>query len=76
MPHHRSDDELRVIDQPACIHLRSKAMYVTGDMEPTHIDELYSRANCWCNRTQHSVGPDEGLVSRRYCIPGRDCYTR
>jgi hypothetical protein len=74
MPYHR-DDELPVIGQPACIHLRSKAMYVTGEMNPAHMDE---RANhwqhCWCNRTQHTVGPDQATVGRSDCVPGRDCY--
>jgi hypothetical protein len=75
MPYERSLNEVKTIDQPGCVHLRSKAMYVTGDVDPTHLDELDSHHfYCWCNRTQHVVGPDEGHVDRRECIPGRSCY--
>jgi hypothetical protein len=59
---------------PACIHLRSKAMYVTGDIKnPNHPDEEGSQY-CWCNKTQHVVGPDQVQVERCSCVPGRECY--
>lgn len=75
MSHERTIDELPVVDQPACIYLRSKAIYVTGDIDPKHLDEIGSHEfACWCNRTQHSVGPDEGFVDRRSCVPQRECY--
>lgn len=75
MAYERTINELDVIDQPACIHLRSKGMYVTGDLDPSHYDEVTSHShNCWCNRTQHVVGPDENSVARHECTPGRDCY--
>ncbi|MEQ8787629.1 MAG: hypothetical protein RIC55_15100 [Pirellulaceae bacterium] len=67
-------DESLPILTPPCIHLRSKAMYVTGKMRDTeHPDEAGSQ-HCWCNLTQHVVGPDSGSVDRPACIPGRDCY--
>lgn len=74
MPYKRSDDEMKVIDQPACVYLRSKAMYVTGELDPTHADEIDSHSHCWCNLTQHGVGPDEKRVERAACIAGRKCY--
>ncbi len=73
MSYQRSHNELSMVGKPACVHLRSKAMYVTGDLEPTDQDEV-SGHSCWCNRTQHSVGPDQQSVERTTCIAGRDCY--
>jgi len=61
------------VTEPPCIHLRSKAMYVTGNPDPDHPDEAGSKY-CWCNLTQHVIGPDNGDVDRPKCIPGRDCY--
>ncbi|REJ97408.1 MAG: hypothetical protein DWQ35_02300 [Planctomycetota bacterium] len=66
-------EERGAVDQPACVHLRSKAMCVTGDMNPTDIDEACDN-HCWCNKTQHVFGPDDSLVGRSKCVPGRDCY--
>jgi len=61
--------------QPACVYLRSKGMYVTGDLQPTHPDELLSHEhNCWCNLTQQVVGPDEALVDLNRCVAGRECF--
>jgi hypothetical protein len=73
MSYQRSYDELDVVDKPGCVHLRSKAMYVTGKLEPTDQDEVGSHS-CWCNRTQHFIGPDERAVERTTCIAGRTCY--
>ena len=57
-----------------CIHMRSKAMYVTGSIyAPDHPDEAGSH-HCWCNLTQHVVGPDKSEVDRPLCVPGRTCY--
>jgi hypothetical protein len=66
------DARLPVVE-PACVHLRSKAMYVTGNTDPEHPDEAGSRY-CWCNLTQHVLGPDRRNVDRQVCIPGRECY--
>ena len=69
------DEHLQVLDQPACMHYRSKAMYVTGKLDPTHLDERESHDEyCWCNMTQHVMGPDEKSVRRCDCIEGRDCF--
>ena len=51
-----------------CIHLRSKAMYVTGDRDPKAPDEEGSHY-CWCNMTQHILGPDQSNVDQRECSP-------
>lgn len=60
--------------QPACVYLRSKAMYVTGSVKnPAHPDEEGSQY-CWCNQTQRVMGPDQQPVNRCDCVPGRECY--
>lgn len=59
---------------PACIHLRSKSMFVSGEIKnPEHPSE--SGANpCWCNVTQHVLGPDQTFVGRSECTSGRMCF--
>lgn len=67
-------DQQLPVTTPPCIHMRSKAMYVTGSIDaPDHPDEEGSHY-CWCNRTQHVIGPDQNDVDRPLCIPGRECY--
>jgi hypothetical protein len=62
------------INTPPCIHLRSKSVYVTGQLrDPNHPDEAGSQY-CWCNVTQHILGPDEKSVDRRECTPERPCF--
>lgn len=74
MAHHRSVRP-ELSDQPVCIHLRSKAMYVTGEMNPNHVDESESHYNdCWCNLTQHVFGPDQLQVAPKECNADRDCF--
>jgi hypothetical protein len=74
MPFEQYYDSQLPVAEPACIHLRSKAMYVTGELRnPAHPDEVGSQ-HCWCNITQHVIGPDESQVDRRSCIAGRECY--
>jgi len=58
-----------------CIHLRSKAIYVTGELRDVNkTDELGGNNYCWCNMTQHILGPDEKHVDSRGCTPDRSCY--
>ena len=72
MPYKRDSQER--VAEPACIHLRSKAMYVTGERRfPEHVDEEGSHT-CWCNLTQHVIGPDRVDVGRSVCIQGRRCF--
>jgi hypothetical protein len=73
MPYEVSLDPLPMIDQPACVHLRSKQMYVTDPAAPMDAYEAAAR-HWWCNLTQHVIGPDTAGVTRGKCIPGRDCY--
>ncbi|MBW3597239.1 MAG: hypothetical protein KY475_08190 [Planctomycetes bacterium] len=70
-------ERTRIYSEPVtetpCIHLRSKAMYVTGVQTPKHPDEAGGHY-CWCNMTQHTIGPDRKDVDARRCGPERDCY--
>ena len=76
MSYKRTWDEQPIpADAPPCMFLRSKAIYVTGDPDPKPTDDVEStRFNCWCNKTQHVLGPDQKDVDRQNCTPGRDCY--
>lgn len=74
MPFEKYYDAHLPVTEPACIHLRTKAMYVTGELRnPDHPDEAGSQY-CWCNVSQHVLGPDQVAVNRPSCIPGRGCY--
>ena len=75
MAYKRTTDDPQLPVLPPCVYLRSKAIYVTGDPDPRPSDDAEStRFNCWCNQTQHVVGPDQSLVDRRSCVEGRDCF--
>lgn len=56
----------------SCLHLRSKGMYVTGEVDPRSIG--HSDGHCWCAMTQAALGPDDKFVNRTDCISGRTCY--
>ncbi len=59
---------------PPCVFLRSKSIYVTGDVkDPFHPDETGAHY-CWCNLTQNVRGPDSQEVDRAMCVPGRECF--
>ena len=75
MSYKRSFDETHTRPLPPCMNLRSKAIYVTGNPDPQSYEEEGStRFNCWCNITQHVLGPDQNLVERTSCVDGRDCF--
>ena len=75
MGYQRNFDEKSTDRLPPCMNLRSKAIYVTGDPDPQSPEEEGStRFNCWCNSTQHVIGPDEELVDRHACVAGRECF--
>ncbi len=60
---------------PVCMNLRSKAIYVTGNPDPQcKAEEGSTRFNCWCNKSQHVMGPDNQLVDRNACTEGRECF--
>jgi len=66
--------DLNVLRQPQCLHLRSKGMYVTGQMDPADDVEGHSDGYCWCAQTQHVYGPDDQYVDRQQCNSTRPCY--
>jgi hypothetical protein len=74
MAYSRSFDELSGPLQPVCRHLRSKAIYVAGQLEPPAELEETGSGHCWCNHTQHVTGPDNQMVERRDCNANRNCY--
>jgi len=75
MPFVKHFDESKPDRQPICIHLRSKAIYVTGELKnPEHPDEEGSH-HAWCNLTQNVRGPDRRPCDRCACTSGRKCYS-
>lgn len=75
MGYQRTFDQPQQATQPPCLHLRSKAIYVTGNPDPVDSSEVGSeRFHCWCNLTQHVLGADDELVERVACVEGRKCY--
>ena len=73
MPFRRSSDE-EPLAGPACMHLRSKGMYMTGKMTPTREVDGVGDGYCWCNRTQKQQGPDSEWVERISSVAGRECF--
>lgn len=74
MPYQRTyDRDTTPSSGPMCQHLRSKAMYVAGEMQPDEL-QTSSSGHCWCNQTQNVFGPDSQLVGRTVCSSGRTCY--
>jgi len=67
-------DQNLPIAQVACRHLRSKGMYVTGTMNPAVDDGHMGDGYCWCNKTQHQLGPDDQFATRDGCDQSRNCY--
>jgi hypothetical protein len=63
------------VTTPPCIYLRNKAMFVRGvEDDPSNFPEESNAPQCWCNQTQHFLGPDGEYVGRHECIPSRECY--
>jgi hypothetical protein len=74
MPFVKNYDQSESVRGPVCIHLRSKAIYVTGDLKnPEHPDEEGSH-HAWCNMTQNVKGPDREDCDSCRCTSGRQCY--
>lgn len=75
MGYQRRFDQPREPLPPPCMNLRSKAIYVTGNPDPqSESEEGSTRFDCWCNKTQHVLGPDAELVVRNTCVDGRTCF--
>lgn len=72
MSYSRPIDEPEAPQGPACRQLRSKGMYVTGQLDPASAG--HSDGYCWCNVTQQPLGPDNELVDRSACRTGRACF--
>lgn len=71
----QNHDPLPVVATPPCIHLRNKAMYVRGVVgDAEHFPEESGAGQCWCNLTQHCVGPDQTYANRQLCLPTRECF--
>ena len=73
MPFRRSTEEALPAG-PACMHLRSKGMYMTGKTTPTREVDGVGDGYCWCNHTQKQLGPDHEEVDRIHCVAGRECF--
>ncbi len=70
-----SESHLTVIRQPTCRHMLSKGMFVSGTLDPEVDDiEHISDGYCWCYQSAVQMGPDNKLVERAACSPGRQCY--
>ena len=69
----KSNSDNKPVSGPACVHLRNKEMYVTGDLKSLE-KAAEQGAHCWCNLTQHIRGPDQVDVERQACTSGRGCY--
>ena len=54
-------------DEPVCINLRNKAMFVTGSRNANCPHGGDAAQHCWCVLTQHTLGPDHSLVGREKC---------
>jgi len=66
--------------QRLCRHLRSKGMYVYGDLDPDQLAAESADTSTdhdgyfWCLRTMSCLGPDKKELGRSECGPDRDCY--
>lgn len=76
MAYTKCSDDLLIAQGPACMHLRSKGMYVTGKLAPTREEDGMGDGYCWCNMTQKVLGPDSEMVERGLCVDGRACFER
>jgi hypothetical protein len=75
MPFSQEYPALPEVKTPPCIYLRNKAMYVRGTVnDPENFPEETNAPQCWCEKTQYHLGPDNQYVGRPECIPGRECY--
>jgi hypothetical protein len=50
-------------------------MYVRGVIgDADNYPDQSGAGYCWCNMTQHMIGPDQAHVTREQCVPTRECY--
>jgi hypothetical protein len=74
MAFERAYDDQTPVLAPACVHLRNKTICLTGDLKSADDPAESGSHHCWCNLTQHVLGPDQKDVGRQNCVPGRNCY--
>jgi hypothetical protein len=75
MPFSKDYPALPTVTTPPCIYLRNKAMFLREAIgDPANFPEETNAPQCWCNQTQHHLGPDSQYVSRHECLPTRECY--
>lgn len=74
MPFEKYYDAQPKATLPACIHMRTKSMYVTGELRESEHPDEHGTTHTWCNVTQHVLGPDQLVVGRCECTAGRGCY--
>ncbi len=63
-----------VVRGPLCRNIRTKGMYVTGEMLNDPNAMPYDATVWWCVLTQKPVGPDDGPCHRDDCRFGRKCF--
>ncbi len=74
MPDDLNVHDLNVLRAPQCVDLRSKGMFVTGQMDPADDGDGHSDGYCWCNQTANMYGPDDQFVDRQQCTSSRPRY--
>jgi hypothetical protein len=74
MPFEKQYDQTQPARGAVCIHLRSKSMYVKGQIKVPDDPSEAGSQHCWCNLTQHVIGPDQRNVERHDCVDGRGCF--
>jgi hypothetical protein len=63
-----------LLELETCANLRTKKMYYQVYDDGSGTAGAGANANYWCIRTSKVIGPDEGFVGKRECVPGRDCF--
>lgn len=70
-----SDSNVRT-DTKVCRCFRTRLMFLP-DQEPdphTYGFELSDAGHAWCQKTLRVMGPDDALVEKDKCGPGRACF--
>lgn len=61
-----------------CHRLRSKAMYMDVEYDPSVPGGIPGDGYFWCTHTQNCLGPDGRVADRERCVEGagRACFER
>ncbi|MEW6752777.1 MAG: hypothetical protein AB1505_17630 [Candidatus Latescibacterota bacterium] len=57
-----------------CRSLRTKRDQVPALRDPAQMQRDRLLNPCYCVRTLHAVGPDDGMVGPGVCVARRTCY--